>query len=434
MKTQRFRERTIIRPGWLCVLLASLALGNAASAGEPVYPVKVSESGRYFTDQNGEPLFWLGTTQWQLVRDYTLSEAREILERTRGKGFVFAQVMLVGVGDGTRTNVYGEKPWTDNNPLTPNEAYFTNVDTVLGIAREKGVVTSLTMYHQTNRKYLTVENARAWARWVARRYKDMPNLVWCLVPEARQEFVPVLRELAAGLREGDSGCHLVTVEPDPAPFSSSFLQGEKWLDFNCIQTWKWVELIYPMVTKDYNLEPAKPVLMAEGAYEQGSEYGFEVTPLWVRRRAYYSYLAGGHHTYGHNDSWRVLPTWRQALDAPGATQLGILKRVFMARREWWRLVPDQSILASGGTTNGQVLNLAARHADGQWLMVYLGGRAPFSVNLNKLTAAKLAEASWIDPRTAQSVKMGRFSAAGQKSFSTPAGWEDALLMVEPPPR
>ena len=50
--------------------------------------------------------------------------------------------------------------------------------------------------------------------------------------------------------------------------------------------------------------------MGEGAYEHGSEYGFEVTPLWVRRQAYYSYFAGAHHAYGHNDSWRVLPTWR----------------------------------------------------------------------------------------------------------------------------
>ncbi|MGA2656463.1 MAG: DUF4038 domain-containing protein [Verrucomicrobiota bacterium] len=407
---------------------------GSARAGEPLYPVKVSESGRYFTDQKGEPLFWLGTTQWQLARDYTLPEARAILERTRENGFAFAQVMLLGVGDGTKTNVHGEKPWTDNNPLTPNEAYFKNVDAVLSIAGQNGVVISMTIYHQTNRKYLTADNARAWAKWVARRYKDMPNILWCMVPEAKEEFVPALRELAAGLHEGDGGRHLVTVEPDPAPFSSSFLHAEKWLDFDSIQTWKSVELIYPMVAKDYNLKPAKPVLMAEGAYEQGSEYGFEVTPLWVRRQAYYSYLAGGHHAYGHNDSWRVLPTWKQALDAPGAAQLGILRRVLVGRKEWWRLVPDQSVLAGGGNTNGQVLNLAARHADGQWLMVYLGGRASFSVNLNKLTAGKLAEASWIDPRTGQSAKIGRFSAAGEQSFSTPAGWEDALLIVEPLPR
>jgi hypothetical protein len=197
-----------------------------------------------------------------------------------------------------------------------------------------------------------------------------------------------------------------------------------------MQTWSRVELIYPMVTKDYNLQPVKPVLMAEGAYEAGSEYGFEVTPLWIRRQAYYSYLAGAHHTYGHNDSWRVLPTWKQALDAPGATQLSLLKRIFEGRKEWWHLVPDQTVFASGGSTEGKVLNLAARHKDGRWIMVYLGSQASFSIDLSKITAAKEVAARWIDPRTGESVATGRFANTRVQSFSTPEGWEDALLILE----
>jgi len=285
----------------LIVLIVVLVLVAAATAHSEI---RVSENGRYFVNQEGHPVFWLGTTQWQLFREYTLEEAEVILESAKNKGFAFVQVMLMGVGDGTQPNVYGERPWIGNNPLTPNEPYFRNVDAVVQIAREKNVVISMTLFHQRYRAYITVDNARAWARWVARRYRDVPTIVWSMTPEARQEFVPILRELAAGLREGDGGSHLVTFKPDPAPYSSSFIHQEEWLDFNSMQTWKSVELIYPMVTNDYNLRPVKPVLMAEGAYEQGSEYGFDVTPLWIRRQAYYSYLAGAHHTYGHNDSWR----------------------------------------------------------------------------------------------------------------------------------
>ena len=43
-----------------------------------------------------------------------------------------------------------------------------------------------------------------------------------------------------------------------------------------MQTWKSIELIYPMVANDYNLKPVRPVPMAEGAYEHGSAYGFDV--------------------------------------------------------------------------------------------------------------------------------------------------------------
>ena len=413
------------------ILSASLLIFTArALAQEPAYPVKVSENGRYFVDQKGTPLFWLGITQWQIFREYTVEEARAILENAGNKGFAFVQAMLMGVGDGTQPNVYGQKPWIDNNPLTPNEAYFKNVDAVIRIAGENNVVFSVTLYHQRYRKYITLENARAWAKWLAGRYKTAPNIVWSMTPEAKEEFVPILRELAAGLHEGDGGLHLITFKPDPAPYSSSFLHNESWLDFDGMQTWKSVELIYPMVTKDYNLKPVKPVLMAEGAYEAGTEYGFDVTPLWIRRQAYYSYLAGAHHTYGHNDSWRVLPTWRKALDAPGAVQMGILKKIFLGLKEWWYLVPDQSIFAGGGNTAGQVLNLAVRHKDGKWIMVYLADKADFSVNMNKLSPAGKVNAAWVDPRTGESVSVGSFSTAGVESFSTPDGWEDALLILE----
>jgi hypothetical protein len=394
-----------------------------------MYPVKVSENGRYFVDQNGTPVFWLGTTQWQLFRGYTLEEATLILEKTARTGFAFAQVMVLGSGVPAQPNVYGEKPWIDDNPLTPNEAYFGNVDAVIEAARRKNVIISTTLYHRHYLGHITVDNARAWANWLAQRYRDVPNIVWSMTPEAMPFFVPVLRELAAGLREGDGGSHLITCKPDPGPFSSSFCHAEPWLDFNSIQTFAWAHLIYPLVNADYHLEPVKPVLMAEGAYEQGSEYGFEVTPVWIRRQAYYSYLAGAHHTYGHNDSWRVLPTWRQALDAPGAAQLGLLKQILQGREEWWYLVPDQSLLASGGRTEGRVLNLAARHKDGKWALVYCGAAASFSVDLGKL-AGKEANAFWIDPRNAERLAIGRLPNSGERSFSTPVGWEDALLVVE----
>ena len=410
--------------------LGVLLLASCVLAGEPVYPAKVSPNGRYFVDQKGDPVFWLGTTQWQLFRDNTPEEARTILANVKGKGFAFVQVMLAGVGDGTRPSAAGQKPWVNDDPLAPNEAYFKTVDAAVASARENNVVISMTIYHQRWRKLITEKNGRGWATWLARRYKDVPTLLWSMTPEARPEFAPVLRELAAGLRAGDGGAHLVTFKPDPAPYSSSFLHEEPWLDFDVMQVWKSINLIYPMVTRDCNLKPVKPVLMGEGAYEAGSEYGFDVTPLWVRRQAYYSYLCGAHFTYGHNDSWRMLPTWKQSLDAPGAVQMGVLKKIFLARKEWWFLAPDQGIFASGGNTKGDVLNLAARHKDGQWLMVYLGAKAAFSINMDKFAGGSQAKASWIDPRTGDATAAGSFPNSGVQAFSTPEGWEDALLVVE----
>jgi len=457
---EKFRRRCV--KNVMLLMALSFAAGSIASAQQTALPIKVSENGRYFVDQKGNPVFWLGTTQWELFSGFTQEDARIIIEKSREHGFTFIQVKLMGGGNGTKPNIYGQKAWLDDDPLKPNEAYFRNVDAVIRIARDNGLVILPSIYHQSYRKYITTANARRWARWLAGRYKDEPNIVWTMTPEARQDFVPLIRELAAGLREGDGGRHIIGLKPDPSPYSSSFLHSESWLDFNALQTWNAVKLIYPMVTYDYNLKPAKPVLMAEGAYEAGFEYGFDVTPLWIRRQAYYSYLAGGHHTYGHNASWRILPSWKEALDAPGAVQMGVLKKIFMARKEWWLLVPDQSLFASGGRTGdwplprefaneaerraytrdlgpfesesgkptgNELLYLAARHQDGKWAMFYLADKTTFSVNMGKLNGPKV-NVFWVNPITGESGPVRQEANTGVRSFSTPNGWEDALLILE----
>ena len=401
---------------------------STTPGGLDVGPIRVSSNGRYFVDQNDRPFFWLGDTQWQLFRDFTLAEAEMILQNRKSKGFTAIQVMLTGVGDGTKPNLTGQMPWINNNPNTPNEDYFKHVDAVIQLGHQNGLVFVLGVFHQQQTSRITLANARAYAKWLAQRYRNVPNIIWTMYPKAEQEFVPVIRELAAGLQEGDGGTHLIIVHPDPSPASSSFIHNESWLAFNIIQTWAYYERIYEMVTNDYNLTPAKPVIMAEGAYEGGSEYGFPVTPLMVRKQAYCSYMAGGYHSYGHNDSWRMLPTWKSALDASGACQMGVLKTFFTAL-DWWNLIPDQSIFTNQ-ESQGTTLNTAARSKSGDWVMAYLSNQTTVSINMNKITAGNEVEASWLDARAGTQTRIGRFPNTGIHSFSTPVGWEDAVLLLE----
>jgi hypothetical protein len=388
--------------------------------------IRVSDDGRYFVDHNKKPFFWLGDTQWELFRGFTLEEADMTLENRRSKGLTVIQVMITGTGAGTKPNLSGHKPWLNNDPSTPNDEYFKNVDTIIQSGNEKDIIFVLGVYHQVQVSHITTANARIYARWIAERYRDMPNIIWTTYPKAEKEFIPVLREIAVGLQEGDDGRHIICVHPDPSPASSSFIHNESWLSFNVIQTWARYDLIYKMVTSDYELTPAKPVVMAEGAYESGSEYGFPVTPLMVRKQAYWSYLSGGHHSYGHNDSWRLLPTWKAALDAPGAFQMGILKKIFTGL-QWWELVPDQSILVNNSNTNFSQ-NLSARSHRGDWAMAYLGDPTTVSINMSKITTHGSVNAIWVDPRSGEQIKIGSYLNEGTQTFSTPTGWEDAVLI------
>ena len=97
----------------------------------------------------------------------------------------------------------------------------------------------------------------------------------------------------------------------------------------------------------------------------------------------------------------------------------------------WNLSPDQSIFVSGGTTKRQILDLSARYKDELRLMAYLDSKASFSLAMNKVTAGSKLKTVWFDSRTGDSISAGSFPNQGDQSFSTPAEWEDARLMIEP---
>jgi len=404
-------------------------------------PVRVSRDGRHFTDHDGRPSFWLGDTQWELFRAFQPDEARRLLERRAAQGFSAVMVMLLGVGasgnadgpaDGTCPNVNGEKPWKDGNPLAPNEAYFRTADAVVRHAAEAGVTLVIGVYHGRTgvSNPIGMHNARAWARWVGARYRAAPGVIWSMYPRAEPASLGVARELARGLREGDGGAHLVSLHPDPSPASSSLFHRERWLAFNTIQTYKFVERVVPLIEANRARRPRKPVVMAEGAYEAGIEYGFPVTPLWVRRQAYYSFLAGASHGYGHNDCWRAWPSWERALEAPGAVQLGVLRRAITGRCEWWRLEPDPSLIREGAWHVGDVLTLAARHPGGDWLLFYLADRFECVVDLGRAGPAGSRRAFWIDPRSGEQAEADAAQRGSTATIRLPAGWEEGLLVVE----
>jgi len=323
------------------------------------------------------------------------------------------------------------------NPAQPNELYFQKVDQVVELARQNGLYLVIMPLGGSSGSYLkqkqiiTPDNARVFGRWLGQRYKDISNIIWAngadLVP---WEYEAISQELATGLIEGDGNSHLITFHPGGKPgVSSSYFQKEKWLSANFIQTWSDYWEIYPLVSADFQRHPVKPVVMAEGAYEAGEEYPTRpITPFIVRKQAYWSYLGGGFHSYGHNDMWRKKPAWRESLNAPGVGQMSILKEL-LTSRAWWKLIPDQKLFVSG-QGSGKTLNVAARSSDGDLIIVYLSSPVEVTINLNNITSGLSAHAEWVDPRSGLRSSIGQFPTTGPQTFTPPETYEDALLLLD----
>jgi hypothetical protein len=399
-------------------------------------PLKISANGRYFTDGNGRPVFWLGDTQWELFRLMTPEDASIVLRDRQAKGFNAILIMLLGVNmtqfggkdQVPYANFEGETPWLNGDPDTPNEKYFRQVDRNMGLGAETGQTFVVGVYHQWHVDTITVPKARRWARWVAERYRSVPDLVWCMYPKADPAFIPVCRELAAGLREGDGGTHLIGVHPDPSVASSSFMHVEDWLAFNMIQTCVDYDRIHEAVTADYARTPAKPVVMAEGGYE-GLEFEKLQTAHHIRKQAWWTHLAGGFHVYGHNDAWMHPNDRGKWLNAPGSVHLKTFREIATSLPGWENLVPDQSILSSGAGT-GYALNAAARSSAGDWALVYLSEPGRIAIRPNVVKAGGRIHASWIDPVTGERKPAGKYGSGDSPFFSLAAGREDALLLLE----
>lgn len=407
--------------------------------------LKVSENGHYF-EKYGEPFFWLGDTIWPAVAWYSLEEMETYFKIRTEQGFNVIHIMLPWAMQGwmlagrldkeqTADLVSNQIPvFHNDNPDTPNEVYFEKLDKIIAMANDYDMYMTILPNggnggtHVEGEKILTKENIRRYGKWLGTRYKDASNIMWVNGFDIQPWLhVDLVYEFNAGIRESGSD-HLLVYHPAGGG-SSSYFHNEPWLDANFIQTWSYYDMIQRLVSFDYYRQPAKPVVMAEGAYEGGIEYpDGPIDSRLARAQGYWSYLSGGFYTYGHNDIWRKIK-WRDAMDAKGAWQMKILKDFFTAL-EWWKLIPDQSVILSRSfaryTSEGHAM---ARADDGSYAVAYYAHKCTININLAKFSDGRPVRSKWMDPQNGQWLEGETYTAATAE-IPSPAQFDDAILLLE----
>ena len=104
-----------------------------------------------------------------MFAEYTPQQAEAYLTNRGKKGFTVIQAVLAwGKGSGTEmkspmADTSGNKPWLNDDPATPNEAYFRDVQHVVDVAARQGLVLAMLPtwgYYVNDQPTLTVRNAR----------------------------------------------------------------------------------------------------------------------------------------------------------------------------------------------------------------------------------------------------------------------------------
>lgn len=453
-------------------LLALLLVSNA------LFPqslqsrrIQVSSNHRYFTDEKGNPFFWLGDTGWLLFSKLTRQEAEQYLEDRRKKGFTVIQVMVLHTL--AAVNAYGDSALVNKNVAHPlvtsgnsfadahQYDYWDHVDYIVDLAAKRNLYMAMVPVWGSNVKsgWVSKDDAASYAKWLADRYKNKWNVIWLNGGDVKGTDSTATWKIIGSALKANDPRHLVSFHPFGRTSSSEYFQNEDWLDFNMFQSGhrsydldtsksehRFGPDNYKFVNIDYSLKPTRPTLDGEPSYEL-IPYGLHDTtkPYWqakdVRRYAYWSVFAGAAgHTYGHNSVMQMhKPSdkgsaygskkyWYAALNDSGAQQMIYLKRLMLSKPYFDR-VPDQSLIVG---QQGEQYNylVATRGKDYAFIYDYTG--KPFEVRMG-IIAGNAVSATWYNPRNGTKKLTGSFPNKGFRRFDPPGSQQegnDWVLILE----
>ncbi len=131
--------------------------------------------------RTARPFFWLGDTAWW-IRRLKPEDAEVYLARRAQQGF-----NVIQVHPGYREADYaGNRPFLEDDPARPNEAFWHNVDALVASARDHGLYVALVpMWGDEYGKAFGTDAARArrFGEWIAGRYAGLSHILWIVSGE-----------------------------------------------------------------------------------------------------------------------------------------------------------------------------------------------------------------------------------------------------------
>lgn len=419
--------------------------------------LKISDNGRFLIYEDGTPFFYLGDTAWELFHRLNKEESEKYLENRRAKGFTVIQAVALAELDGLNTpNAEGNRPLVDNDPLKPDEAYFSHVDWVIKKAMEKGLFIGLlpTWGDKVDKRWgvgpviFNKENAFRYGQWIGKRYRDNPNIIWINGGDRSGGGTnfEIWNAIGEGIKSVDPN-HLMTFHPMGENSSSDWFHNSTWLDFNMCQTGhgqRSYSIYKRIILRDYDLKPVKPCFDGEPRYED-HPVGWNPGVLgWfndedIRQALYWDLFSGAFgHTYGCHPIWQmktpdrepvglVRNNWFDVLDLPGAYDLVHARRLIESRPFLSR-IPDQTLIVPSYYPETDYV--VSTRGEG-YAFIYFPTGWSAEIILDRL-GVEFLTAYWYDPRTGESKIIGNFPGTGIRKFTPPSGGRgnDWILVLD----
>jgi hypothetical protein len=447
--------------------MSSATPQKASSSNVAVYPLKLSANHHYLVGQNNTPFLIVGDSPQGLISRLSEEEADRYFADRQAHGFnAMGWIDVVCAGrdfpdnidsstvDGIRPftgYVSGGTDYTHYDLTKPNEAYFTRLDHIVGLAAKHGIFVFIDPL-ETGGWLPTLHNngltaAYSYGQYLGNRYKDFPNVAWLngndFLGWKNREDDALVQAVAKGIKSlAPRQLQSVELNYD----TSSSFDDATWVPLISLNGTYTYSPTYMQMLHSYNQRPVAPVYLLEGHYDQENvgkppDYG---TPPTLRREEYWTMLSGGSgQFYGNFYTWSFSPGWKYYIDTAGVTQLTIWKD-FFSSLPWYDLIPDQehSVVTAGLGTYGDLQTrvsnsdfcTAAKTPDGSFVVAYMPTARTITVNMASLKAP--ANAKWFDPTngTYTTVPGGPFRNKETRQFTPPGnnhdGDRDWVLLID----
>jgi hypothetical protein len=395
------------------------------------FPLHLSKNHRYLVDRRGVPFMIVGDSPQALIGNLSVKDAAAYIANRRAAGFDALWVNLLCTtytacrSDGSTYD--GIAPFTRKGDLSrPNPAYFTRAAAILRLAQRAGMAVFLDPIETGGwldvlRKSGAARDT-AYGRFVGRRFRGFRNIVWLSGNDFQtwkdRADDAVVRAVAHGIQAADPAA-LQTVELNYRRSASR--DDPRWHRIVKLDAAYTYFATYAKVLREYERRPPLPVFLIEAGYEfeqnaSSISYG---DPATLRRQEYWTALSGATgQFYGNHYTWQFADGWKDHLDTEGSAQLGYLVNL-LARRRWFRLVPDlrHRIVTKGYgtfTPNRAVASsdyaTTAATPDRRLVISYLPAGGTIRVDTRRM--APRVHANWYDPTS------GSYTAVQGSPFTT----------------
>jgi len=344
-------------------------------------PIQIAKDRRHFEHRDGTPFFWLGDTWWKcLAKRLTWEGFQELAADRKAKGFSVIQIVCGPYPDEDAFEPMwaneGGWPYHTRDYKELNVDYWNYADRRLQHLIDVGLVPAIVgawgRHDCDAMKVAGVEGLKRHWRYLVARYGAYP-VFWILggeLPQGSKRGIGPWGEVGRYAREIDPYQHPITIHGG-GPRGEG--DGDYIITFDMVGGSHRQDVAISSavnnLTSSYAKEPPMPVLVGETCYEGHMQTGFP----YIQRHMFWQFMLSGAagHTYGAAGIWHASvegdpgcassafggrkvydwTTWREGMNYPGATQIGLGKKL-LEEYPWYRFEPHPEWAEAGSFAAG----------------------------------------------------------------------------------